>query len=202
MTEDNQTNIIVSIITGLFVVFASLKTTLVGGLIKGFKKIKSKKETSKFLTSLRKMYEIYETVDSIGYETGADRVILFSGHNCGGVPEIYKPYNVSGLYSVGVPREIFESYKELDVDPFYVETLLKASEGKPCHIEVDKMPDCQLKTYYSLEGVVESYIFYIDVVQNNLIYMRVASKQKGRITKNDQTFSALKVNKIKNLLNG
>lgn len=201
MTEDNQTNIIVSIITGLFVVFASIKTTLFSGILKGIKNIKSKKDTGKFLKSLKKMYEIYEAVDAIGYGTGAERVILFSGHNCGGVPEVFKPYNVSGLYSVGVPKDIFDNYKELDVDTFYVETLLKATAKCCHHIDINEMPECQLKTYYMLEGIVESYIFYIDVVQNNLIYMSVATKHRGSISKNDLTFIGLQTNKIKNLLN-
>lgn len=200
MTEDNQTSILVSIITGVFLIFSTIKSNLFSSILKGIKNIRLGQKKDKFLESLRKMYEIYSVIDAIGYETGADRVILFSGHNCGGVPEVFKPYTVSGLYSVGVPKEIFDNYKNLGVDSFYVDALLKAS-GQCCFfIDADKMPDCQLKTYYDLEGVKEAYIFYIDIIENNLIYMSVASKHLGGITKNDKTFISLQVNKIKNLL--
>ena len=200
MTEESSTNILVSIISGFFLVLSSVKLKLFSPLLNKIRRFKKKNDEQEFMSSMKEMLHIYEHLEEIVENTSADRIILASGHNCGGLPAVYKPYWISALYGIGVDKKILNNYTNLPIDKHYIECLINSHDKSYVYLNQNSLPeDSQIKKIYDLEGVKECYLFYLTVIENNLLFAKVASKDK-EITPCDLTFIELKINFIKNLL--
>jgi len=72
-------------------------------------------------------------------------------------------------------------YKELVVDAEYIRMLVEVGRQGFFHFDPDQQPSCQLKAYYESEGVVDSYVLFLAVVDCSFIYLS-ACRYDGKFT--------------------
>jgi hypothetical protein len=152
---------------------------------------------TRFSNHLQKVSEIYKSLEVISKLESVERVILFCGHNCGGLPVFNKPFWVSVITTLSkVNTDTFLYNDKVLVDKDYIDLLLKTITEEKVHIEVENMPSCFLKKIYQNEEIIHSYVYYIGVIDNQLIYMSCSSKTKD-LLKKDLDLIDLHINKIK-----
>jgi len=149
---------------------------------------------------LEKMATAYQRMNDIVTLGYADRVILFVGHNSGGIPRLGSPFYVTMIHQITAPRVITGEYKDLAVDAEYVKMLLEAMRNTAVHIDVANMPQCQLKDYYVAEGVTESVVEYLCVKSNALYYISYATHNPEGFEHTATTKASLLVNAVRNAL--
>jgi len=160
------------------------------------------------------LHTVSDVIEKNFAPLGADRVILFSGHNCGGVPSPGKPYYVTAMqwYAANPEHmERMEAYRRIRVDPAYIKMLYCIScptADEPNEpgwrydrnnglivLKTDEMDRCQLKTYYEAEGVVESVIVFLGITDFNLYYMSIA-RHEGSYSEANISDILLQTNRI------
>lgn len=189
-------NIFVTIIT-LIIAFVSAQGfwDLINYLVK---KRKGKRD---ILTGIEDLNAIYAKMSEIN-ELGGERVILFAGHNSGGVPRAHSPFYVSALHgSTNNNRIKLADYQNLQVDSHYIRMLLDCEREGIVDLQVDGMPDCQLKDYYLAEGVLHSLIVFLGIVENKFLYMSISRYSDKPFTETEITRIRLKTQQITNVIN-
>lgn len=116
---------------------------------------------------------------AVGENAVCDRVIMFNGHNSGGLPDPTRPYYVSAVYSATSdkysPTDRPEArYKLIPVDHEYIFMLLRAHQESYVRMRTSDMPECVLRDFYQVEGVTESAVFFIRVSDDTFIFMSTA----------------------------
>jgi hypothetical protein len=149
---------------------------------------------------LRRISNVYHTMHSL-LEIGSDRIILWAAHNSGGVPRVGSPLYASSLHWVVRKgyKDRLQNYQQVPVDPFYVSMLLKMHRDSFYHFQPEGEPECMLKDYYMLEGVTDSYLFFLGIRENQFLYVSIA-KYGGKFTAKDFTTMRIKVQSIINNL--
>jgi len=134
------------------------------------------------ISALRTMARMFDLMDSLTqkHKTLADRVIIFSGHNGGSMPEAGKPYFVSAIHSTLSRRDAIggrpeDAYRLITVDGHYVRLLLETYENGYVHLRTDNMPECMLQDFYIEDSVKEALVFFIKTTGNHFIYASVAN---------------------------
>ena len=127
-----------------------------------------------------------------------DRVIIFSGHNHGGLPSAFKPYFVSSVFGVArlaeQQREI-STYKNLEVDIEYIRVLERVVRDKVIHFKVEDMAPSLLKDIYTAAKISESCLLFLGANDNELIYASFARVMDDKAT--PDYFSANDLYKIR-----
>lgn len=131
-----------------------------------------KKSISAGITALHNVYQIIEGIRDIG----VDRIILFSGHNCGGIPKPTVPFWVSALHwsVVEGDEKYMSNYQRLHVDAQYIKMLMDIENNGKMHFSKDTMQDGLLKRCYELEGVEESVVYFISFQDNMMFFMTIS----------------------------
>lgn len=132
------------------------------------------------LKRIKTFHTIFERVRDLAY---VDRVLLFTGGNCGGIPDAGKPYIVNCFYGWSTvvnhhPEDIYNF--DLRVDSEYIGMVLKMIEHGKVVMTYDKMPDCLLKSYYADEKgkkVIQSRIYLLRRTKKQILYCSIASYQ-------------------------
>ena len=106
------------------------------------------------------------------YEVAAvERVLLFVGRNSGGFPDPRKKYTVSCIYgwvqdkNKPNPRRHYDF--DLQVDRHYSQMLAEMVREGVSVQTYQTMPECMLKRYYQIEGVIESALYFVDLDPDN-----------------------------------
>jgi len=127
---------------------------------------------AKFMTAIEALREVPQV----------DRVIVYRGHNCGGMPTPGKPFFVRAFYgwSKDKNKDPMDRYDfEISVDLHYMKVLeevLITDKGGLSKQKVSEMPEgSRLRMFYENEGVVESRLYFLAVVEEELLYCSVAS---------------------------
>jgi hypothetical protein len=164
------------------------------------------------------MFSVHEVCNTIKYgftDHGAERVILFSGHNCGGIPSPTKPYYVTAMQWHAESKkstDVIEDYRRIRVDPAYIKMLytitcaFDADEpnedgwtfrrtDRAILLETEKMHPCQLKTYYEHEGVVQSMVVFLSNSDYNIYFLSIA-RYSGKFTEHELASIMLNANKV------
>ena len=180
----------------------ALLSSLVSLGIVFYRKRKAARKKLKFIAAIEDLSDTLECMLNILRDTSADRVLLLSGHNCGGIPRNTSPFYVSVMHYCY--REVNKSrrandYKKLCVDAAYVEMLITTYIRGHYHFDPDKEPEGQLKYYYGLEGVTDSHIFSLGVQENKMFFVSVA-KCGGKFNEQEHTLIKLKSQKLANLI--
>lgn len=133
------------------------------------------------------------------FQYGADRVILWCGHNGGGRPTPGKPFYVTALYADVRVKGTYDlsRYRHITVDTYYVNMLAEVMQKRCMILRVADMEDCQLKSYYNAEGVVESLIVDLGAKPGQYFYASVA-RYRGSYTESEVTNILLECNKAWN----
>ena len=111
----------------------------------------------------------------------AGRVLVFVGHNCGGLPEAGKPYTVRSHTGWSVNDADAAKYTnfafDFEVDEPYRQMLNDANRVGVVSLVTKAMAPGMLRTIYEAEGVVHSlmYSLRVDTKRNKFAYMTVAS---------------------------
>jgi hypothetical protein len=158
-----------------------------------WKEIKLRKRSLDFVKGMESLQRIYLVMSRVQQDF-ASRVIIFSGHDAGGLPRVGSGFWVSALHWVEHPRnEItnFGDYANISVDLQYINMLLESQKEGTVFIKVAEMPASLLKSYYSAEGVSESLIVFLGIREKSMFYMSIA-----RYT-DDQPFSTMDLARIK-----
>ena len=153
------------------------------------------------ISGLQSISRVYETMKEIE-ESAVERVILFAGHNGGGIPSASKPFYVTALHWVADAEssKIIEDYVNIRVDAEYVTMLLTIRERGFLMLETKSMPDCKLKHYFQLEGVTASMVVFLTVKDKRFYYFSASTKSDHGIDENMRSRILLKAEKIANEL--
>lgn len=157
------------------------------------------REASKVVDGLERISNMSARLQALE-EHGAERVILFRGHNGGGYPTPGMPFYVSASQwhtTKGRDSDAIANYRNLMVDSDYVKMLLAAwtSSGQYVNLITETMPPCQLKRWYEAEGVSASAVFVMGI-QNKAMFYLSAARYEGVFTEKDLTSIHLAVNGI------
>ena len=117
------------------------------------------------------------------FRTQASRVVIFAGHNSGGLPRPSARYYTTAVHweiQDGSEGELHMSdYRNIPVDPIYIDMLLKSYDKDFYRYRVEKEPDSQLKRIYQSESITDSMIFFLDIHESNFIYLSTSTKEEG-----------------------
>lgn len=151
------------------------------------------------------LQKINDEMDSIEKDIdNVDRVLLFRGHNCGGLPTLERPYHVS-LIGKSVDESVetmVREYTNIDTDKTYINMLLDLYRRQV--IEYTTSQDDtyhQLKKYYVAEDIKHALIIFLKITKtNDFLYMSVSTKGDEAFTERQKAQIDMKVNSIKTLI--
>jgi len=158
-----------------------------------WKEIRLKRQSLNFVKGMESLQRIYTTMARIQSDF-ASRVIIFSGHDAGGLPRVGSGFWVSALHWVEHHRNAqtnFADYENISVDLQYISMLIDAHGMGQVFLKVSEMPPSLLRSYYMAEGVAESLIVFLGIRENAMFYMSIARYN------NEATFSSMDLAKIK-----
>ena len=149
---------------------------------------------------LRAFQELYEAIQVIR-DHGVERVLVFVGHNSGGIPRPGSPFFVSALHwSVdGAHQEYPARYQNLPVDAQMVQTLVAMRDNGEVRATTEKLKPCQLKNYYEAEGVTDSLLLPLGISEKKLYFLSAGSYY-GNLSNKQVTEIQLQANRIRNIL--
>lgn len=164
---------------------------------------REKKQNVKTISGMQSIHNLYGAMQEM-VDPAIDRIILFAGHNGGGIPSASKPFYVTALHWIAdaASGKVIEDYAGIRVDAEYVSMLLSIREKGHVFYVTDEMPDCKLRQYYHLEGVSQSIIVFLTVKNKRFYYLSAASHQTAGLTLKQVSRVLLKAEKIRNLLEG
>jgi len=176
---------------GVIVAICGLLTIIIKS--GAWREIRLRKRSMDFVKGMESLQRIYTVMARIQQDF-ASRVIIFSGHDAGGLPRVGSGFWVSALHWVEHPRnEVtnFGDYANISVDLQYITMLLAAQKEGTIFLNVSEMPASLLKSYYLAEGVTESLIVFLGIREKSMFYMSVA-RYAG-----EENFSAMDLARIK-----
>ena len=164
---------------------------------------RSRRELTSVLDGMNRTREAYGLIHQLCDATTADRVILFAGHDNGGLPRAHSPFWVSAMYTYTMVRAkftILSKYVNLTVDQVYIAMLLQSERDGYLLLETATMPDCQLKQYYLAEHVTFAMICFVAVREKKFVYLSIAKYAPEPFPESDVTNIQLYVNQLKGLV--
>lgn len=155
-----------------------------------------------YLEQMFYLKQIADKMALIRHLKTVTRVIIFIGHNGGGLPRVGSRYYTSAVHWDVEPEYegLLKEYRGVEVDGAYIEMLLDSHNHGCVKMVTATMPECKLKRYYQDEGVVESLVFYLDMEDNNFIYLSVSSHEEGGLSKQDESNADLIASSLRNLV--
>lgn len=175
---------------------------LMNGVSKIIEHFTSKAETATYIKMMEYLSSIQNCMREIRDRTQSSRVIIFAGHNGGGLPRPASRY-----YTTAVHWEVEEEYalamadyKNIPVDQKYITMLLKAYDKDFYRFTTDAEEKSQLKRIYEAEGITDSIVFFLDVHEHNFIYCSVATKDPGGFDEKEVTKIEVLCYKLKELV--
>ena len=164
-----------------------------------FKDFFKRRQKAKLEDGLRRIAKIYKKMEAMSNK-GAHRVILFAGHNNGGIPRLTCGFWVSSIFShvVEAHRNKSREYNNIPVDSSYVSMLIGTQLRSYMRFVVDEMEPCQLKNYYISEGIKDSIVVFIGIYEQKFMYISMANYER-KFTPNEVTDLVLRAQNIKTL---
>lgn len=109
--------------------------------------------------------------------SSVDRLLLFTGTNCGGKPRPGAPYTVrcSKGWNKDPSKHAEAAYElPLKVDSFYMAMIVEIIEkGIAIQTQATMPENSQLLKYYELEGVLQTRLYKLRLDENELIFISV-----------------------------
>lgn len=137
---------------------------------------KANAQKKSLIAGLRTLHEVYLKMERLS-AYGAERVVVFGGHNSGGIPRVGSPFYATALHWRVDPKRSpgMADYNELQVDTSYIGMLVHIMQHGSYRFDMEKDQNCLLRRYYEMEGVKDSVIFYLTCVDNTILYLSCAS---------------------------
>ena len=147
-------------------------------------------EALSFLADFNAILDQTEKIEAVG------RVLVFVGHNCGGLPQPGSPYTVRTQTGWNVrddgTRETHTGFAfDLQVDQPYCDMLTEVHSRGRVVLTVADMPASMLRGIYESEGVTQSVIYAlrVDTKKNRFGYVSIAARTRpftpGELSKLD-----------------
>jgi len=136
--------------------------------IKSYRSILHKKEVLKGLESLQLINDRVESIVTLG----VDRVVLFHGHNGGGIPSPGNGYYTSAvIWNINSTVVDLNHYKNIPVDAHCISLLIRLSTEKVITTITSELPTSQLKEYLECERVIKSVFTFITIKDSKYYYL-------------------------------
>jgi hypothetical protein len=195
------------LLDGLAKVILAL-TGLAGGVVTLLKVVipwaESRRGTANGLDQLQVLHDTMKSC----HEHGAERVIIFYGHNSGGIPKPGSPFYATAVHwekmngfdkQYGRPEESIRDYAMLPVDGAYIEMLNEMRQSSHVRFTPSKTSNCLLKHIYEKNGMSEGILVFLGIYKKRIYYMSFAKYEKEF---NDAEITALllKANLIRGII--
>jgi len=146
---------------------------------------------------LYRLSEAYRAMTAMR-DAGADRVMLFGAHNGGGVPRIGSPLYASVIHksidNANMAR--VQDYRNVSVDAAYIEMLISMYANGRYHFRTLDHAPCLLREFYEIEGVTDSYLYFLGIRENQFLYLS-AAKYGGEFSTGELAKMKLQVDHIR-----
>jgi len=130
-------------------------------------------------SQIGKMANYMEAIDSIKGINNVDRVLVFRGKNGGGLPKPGKLYSIKAVHgwAKDKSRDPMHRYNfDMPIDAHYARLLEELIKAGVSEVDPDSIPDgAVLKVYYKSEGVVQSRLYFLGIMGDELLYISIAS---------------------------
>lgn len=150
-------------------------------------------------SEIGRMAAFLEALEALRLVNNVDRVLVFRGKNGGGRPVSGKTYSVKAIHgwAKDKSRDPMHRYDfDMPVDAHYCRILETLIKDGSCETETASLPvDAKLRTYYMSDGVVQSRMYFIRILGDELIYMSVATF-KDKYSDADRTEIDLAANRV------
>lgn len=176
-------------------------------------KLLMQKRKVNVLDGIESLYHVYSAMEkSLGKgqsdhkqnAASCGRVLLLSAHNSGGIPSPAAPFYTSAIHwaiSAVQHRKAISSYSNVKVDGQYIAMLLQMQKEGMFHFKMGENANTMLHDFYSAEGVTDSFLFYVGIINGQFVYMSFASFD-GLFDREQVTGFKLTVNEVRNLIEG
>lgn len=169
-------------------------------------KLLSRTKKTTVLEGINSLYRVYAAMEkslgSRGGEAECGRVLLLSAHNSGGIPSPTVPFYTSAIHwaiSAVKHRQAISNYTKVKVDGPYIKMLLELQRDGMYHFDMSKNEDTMLHDFYAAEGVKDSYLFFIGIIESQFVYLSFASFD-GLFTRDQVTGFSITANEVQNLI--
>ena len=169
-------------------------------------KLISRKKKTTVLEGIKSLYRVYAAMEKSlgtrGGEAECGRVLLLSAHNSGGIPSPAVPFYTSAIHwaiSAVKHRNAISGYTNIKVDGPYIKMLLEMQRDGMFHFDMTKNEGSMLHDFYTAEGVKDSYLFFVNVIGGQFVYMSFASFD-GIFTRDQVTGFSITANEVQNLI--
>jgi hypothetical protein len=184
------TEVQVALVTGVLGVIALVVNLMFAG--KGSKDKPESRAYKKVIDGMERSRASYKALEAMRKSTTASRVILFAGHNSGGIPRPGTPFYTSAIWwsiddDAVVSNDQIGYYDKLVVDAEYMSMLLEAEKDGVVEIHTKDMRPCLLKKYYHSEGVTHSLVFFVAIAEKKFMYISVAKTEDVPFTEDEVT---------------
>ena len=157
---------------------------------------------------IRLLNTLHETMESAIDAGAAHRIIIFSAHNCGGIPKPGAPFYASAIHwaidrqwarNAGFADEKLSDYHHLELDHSYVSMLAGMLASGEYRYTTEKEATSLLRSIYVSTGVSDSLLVYLGVHNNRMIYASFA-RYGGELGDADLTVIRLKAGLLRGCL--
>jgi len=161
-----------------------------------------------YVMNLRHFNDINKIVIKMFEYTSADRFLILTAmngtRNFRIASALYEQHNTgedNSIISIGAVGK----YVNFEFDNHYLNLLHTVEQVGSTYLNVDEMPDCDLKNIYKSEGVTGSKILFItrkkiDDKNDRVFYCSIATHVDGGFDNNERTIIKSFTNGIKTLL--
>lgn len=136
---------------------------------------RKRRKTAEGLQAVGDYLTLLDSMKALGF---VDRVMLFVGHNGGGLPKAGEEYTVRAYYgwALNGSNPVSRYRAPLIIDGHYCNMLCDmVQRGHVVNTTADMDVLSNLRGYYQAEGVVQSVAVFLTVFGNNLYYVSVAN---------------------------
>lgn len=191
-----------------FVVISSF-VAIIGAIVIGFRKVFvvvvdqfiKRIRQKNYLRGLRETADFLSSLEELDRLVMVERYGLFEGKDSGGLPQAGKPYTVrclKGKTSVRGKVSPQEKYSfDIQIDTAYINLLTKIVEEGVIRIKTSEMEPGLLKDLHESEGVSDTLIFFLGIVDYRLLFLGVSRYADREFGKTDQIGINLVVSKLR-----
>lgn len=197
----------------VWIALASGATILIAAIFAGIKdvisvwfvKIVRKMRKRTYIQQIEKLAVFLETLDEMRKIRDLQRCLIFHGHNCGGLPTPGKPYTVRALlgwHSKPEKEDPLKKYNfELQVDSHYTRMLEDVIKNGRCTQVTKNMPsDSKLRHHYELEGVQMTEIYYLGLIEDELIFLSASSYDVDKFSPSTYSDVEIAVERLRSIM--
>lgn len=200
---------IVGFFATLAAAFIAYKAALRSARIKNEKKDHPLSRAN-FMITLKAFSEISEYVIEVFSKTKADRYLILCAHNgkehlrfASAIYEQVDDEKKNARLSFGAVSK----YVNFEFDEYYRKMLKEVEVGGMMELNVNTMPECDLKYIYQNEKVAHSNVFFINRIKNYdgnendlVIYSTFATHDPSEFTEGEKIYIRTAINNIKVIL--